>query len=237
VSRFIRTIVPALVLFLMLVTAADAGPAWRELGEYNGAALPAPGFKAGCEGKTPAEATCKAIAHLTGYQTQIGTHRNPYKINHRGKITALTVRLGNPTKSQLKFFTTNFGAPTVRLSVLGKPRHDVRHHTDLRLVAQSEVIDVTHYLGSTTTFVLSSSVTVPAGSTIALTVPSWAPVFTINRPKDETWRASTPTKNCENSAVQSAHQTIGSVKFYDCFFKTARLLYHATFLRDPKQTK
>jgi hypothetical protein len=37
--------------------------------------------------------------------------------------------------------------------------------------------------------------------------------------------------------VQSAHQAIGSVKFYDCFFKTARLLYHATFLRDPKQTK
>jgi hypothetical protein len=229
-----------LVLFLMLATAADAGPAWREIGEYKDAPLPGPGFKKGCEGSNPAKAKCKAIAHLTGYQTQFGSHRNKYVVNHRGKITALTLRLGNPTKDQLKFFTTNFGAPTVRLSVLkgqGK-RHDVRGHTDLRLVGQSEAIDVSKYLGSRhVTFVLANSVPVPAKSTIALTVPTWAPVFTINRPKNETWRASTPKGKCEDAGIQSAHQTVGSVKFYDCFFKGARLLYTATFLRDPPQTK
>jgi hypothetical protein len=226
------------VLFLMLVTAADAGPAWREIGEYKDSPLPAPGFKKGCEGSKPSNAKCKAIAHLTGFQTQFGSHRNKYTVNHRGKITALTLRLGNPTKDQLKFFNTNFGNPTVRLSVLKKPRHDVRHHTDLRLVSQSEVIDVSKYLGSKrVTFVLANSVVVPAHSTIAITVPTWAPIFTINRPKNETWRASTPKGKCEDASIQSAHQTIGSVKFYDCFFKGARLLYQATFLRDPKQTK
>src|SRR2546423_81742 len=238
VNRFVRAITPAFVLFLMLATAADAGPAWRELGDYKDSPLPGPGFKKGCEGKTAKDATCKAIAHLTGFQTQFGSHRNKYTVSHRGKITAVTLRLGNPTKDQLKFFNTNFGNPTIRLSVLKKPKHDVRHHTDLRLVSQSEVIDVSKYLGSKhVTFVLANSLVVPAHSTIAITVPTWAPIFTIKRPNNETWRASTPSKDCQNAGIQSAQQAIGSVKYYDCFFKGARLLYQATFLRDPKQTK
>jgi len=237
-ARIIRALTPAFVAFFILATAADAGPAWREIGEYKDSPLPAPGFKKGCEGKTPDKATCKAIAHLTGFQTQFGTHKNKYVVSHRGKITAVTLRLGNPTKDQLKFFNTNFGSPTIRLSVLKKPKHDVRHHTDLRLVSQSEIIDVSKYLGSKrVTFVLANSVVVPAHSTIAITVPTWAPIFTIKRPNDETWRASTPKGKCGDATTQSAHQAVGSVKFYDCFFKGARLLYQATFLRDPRQTK
>src|SRR3954471_12761457 len=117
-ARIVRALTPALVLFLMLVTAADAGPAWREIGEYKDSPLPGPGFKKGCEGKAPDNATCKAIAHLTGFQTRFGSHRNKYVVNHRGKITAVTLRLGNPTKDQLKFFNTAFGSPTGRVAVL-----------------------------------------------------------------------------------------------------------------------
>ena len=240
VNRILRAITPACVLFLMLATAADAGPAWREIGEYKDDPFPGPGFKKGCEGTKPdgSDAKCKAIAHLTGYQTQFGTHKNKYVVNHRGKITALTLRLGNPTKDQLTFFNRAFGNPTVRLSVLKKPRNDVRRHTDMRLVAQSEVIDVSKYLGSKrVTFVLANSLVVPAHSTIAITVPTWAPIFTIKQPRNNTWRASTPKGKCSDASIQSAHQAIGQVQFYDCFFKGARLLYRATFLRDPRQTK
>src|SRR4051812_36836400 len=95
VRRILRVIAPATALFLLLVTAADAGPAWREIGEYKDAGLPAPGFKKGCEGDKKHPTTCKAVAHLTGFQTQFGSHRNKYVVNHRGKITALTLRLGN----------------------------------------------------------------------------------------------------------------------------------------------
>ena len=239
VNRFIRAIIPALAVFLMLVTAADAGPSWRELGAYKDSPLPPPGFKKGCEGTKTKAATCRAVAHLTGYQTRFGSHKNPYVVNNRGKLTAVTVRLGKPTADQLKFFNQAFGSPTIRLSVLKPNKPDVRHHRDLRLVDQSETIDVSKYLGSKeVTFVLSRPLVVPGGppATIALTVPTWAPVFTINRPSNETWRASTPPKACGDASVQSAHQTVGQVKFYDCAFKGARLLYHATFLRDPRKT-
>src|SRR4051794_41943656 len=119
----------------MLATAADAGPAWREIGEYKDAPLPGPGFKKGCEGSNPSKAKCKAIAHLTGFQTQFGSHRNKYVVNHRGKITAVTLRLGEPTKGQLKFFKTKFGDPTIPLSALKKTKHDARDPTHLRLGA------------------------------------------------------------------------------------------------------
>ena len=132
----------------MLATAADAGPSFRELGEYNNAPFPT----AGCP------ANCQAVGHVTGYQVEIGKHKNPYVINHRGKIVALTIKLGKPTAKQTTFFTNLFGGrPTVRLSVLKKPTHDVEAHTDLRLVGQSEVFDLTNYLGSTPTFALPSA--------------------------------------------------------------------------------
>jgi hypothetical protein len=226
----------------MLATAAAAGPAWRELGDYKDSPMPGPGFKKGCGGKKAdgSDATCKVVAHLTGYQTRFGRHKNPYVLNNRGKITAVTLRLGNPTADQLKFFNNSFGPPTIRLAVLKPNKPDIRHHRDLRLADESETIDVSKYLGSkSVTFVLSRPLVVHGGppATVAITVPTWAPIFTINRPKDETWRASTPSKACSDSTVQSAQQTIGSVKFYDCAFKNARLLYQATFLRDPRQTK
>jgi hypothetical protein len=227
VSRFLRAIPPAFVLFLMLATAADAGPSFRELGEYADSPFPA----AGCP------KSCQAVGHVTGYQVEMGKHKNPYVINHRGKIVALTIKLGKPTAKQTTFFTNLFGGrPTVRLSVLRKPTHDVKHHTDLRLVAQSDVIDLTNYMGSTPTFALPSALVVPARSTIALTVPTWAPAFAVNAGKDHAWRSSRLKKDCGGTS-QRAQQFVGSISYYDCFYRGPRLLYTATFLRDPKQTK
>jgi hypothetical protein len=213
----------------MLATAADAGPAFRELGEYKDKPFPA----AGC----PAKDTCQAVGHVTGYQVEIGKHKNPYAINHRGKIVAFTIKLGNPTKSQTAFFTNLFGGrPTARLSVLRKPKPDTRHHVDLRLVGQSEVFDLTNYMGSTPTFALSTALVVPAGSTIALTVPTWAPAFAVNAGKDNAWRSSRLKGDCGGTS-QRAQQGVGTISFYDCFYRHPRLLYNATFLRDPTPTK
>jgi hypothetical protein len=227
VSRFLRAITPAFALFLLLATAADAGPSFRELGEYNNAPFPA----AGCP------ASCQAVGHVTGYQVEIGKHKNSYAINHRGKIVALTIKLGKPTAKQTAFFTNLFGGrPTARLSVLKRPTHDVKHHTDLRLVGQSEVIDLTNYMGSTPTFALSTALVVPAHSTIALTVPTWAPAFAVNAGKDHAWRSSRLKGDCGGTS-QRAQQSVGVVSYYDCFYRGPRLLYTATFLRDPKTTK
>ena len=179
---------------------------------------------------------CQAIGHVTGYQVQMGKHKNPYVIGHDGKIVAFTIRLGKPDAQQTQFFVNLFGgAPKARLALLKKPKADKRGTNDLRLLGQSEVFDLSNYLGSTPTFVLSKPLKVDAGSTLAITVPTWAPAFAINLGSDEAWRSSRPKSDC-NGTSQTAHQKVNKVRSYDCFYRTARLLFTASFVPDPKPT-
>jgi hypothetical protein len=116
-----------------------------------------------------------------------------------------------------------------------KPKADKRGTRDLKILDQSQVFDLSRYLGSTPTFTLSKPLRVDAGSTLAITVPTWAPAFAINLGDDEAWRSSRPKTDC-NGTSQSAVDKVGKTGYFDCFYKTARLLFSATFVPDPKPT-
>jgi hypothetical protein len=225
VRRIRYALIPALALFLLVVGAAIASSV-REVGEYSDPPLP----QAGCP------QNCQAVGHVTGYQVQIGSHKNPYVIRRNGKIVAFTIRLGKPDAQQTTFFTNLFGGkPQARLTLLKKPKSDKPTGNVLKLLGQSELFDLSKYLGSTPTFTLSKPLEVKAGSTLAITVPTWAPAFAINLASDEAWRSSRPKSDC-NGTSQAAEQTVGTVHAYDCFYRTARLLYTATFVPDPTPT-
>jgi hypothetical protein len=227
VKRIRTALIPALALAALGVGAASAeASSVREVGDYKDVPMP----QAGCP------LSCQAVGHVTGYQVQIGTHKNPYVIHHDGNIVAFTIRLGKPDTSQTQFFTNLFGGtPQARLALMKKPKADKRGTTDLKILDQSQLFDLSKYLGSTPTFTLSKPLRVHAGSTLALTVPTWAPAFAINLGDDEAWRSSRPKKDC-NGTSQSAVDKIGTTGYFDCFYKTARLLFSATFVPDPKPT-
>jgi hypothetical protein len=226
VRRLLHVLIPAFALLLLAAGSAHGANRIREIGGYP--QLPFP--KAGCP------SNCQAVGHVSGYQVQIGSAKNPYMVNRNGKIVAFTIRLGKPDAQQTQFFTNLFGgAPQARLSLLKKPRRDKKMTNDLKLLAQSEVFDLANYLGSSPTFALDKPLVVQAGSIVALTVPTWAPAFAINLGADQAWRSSRPKNDC-NGTSQVAQQTTGSVRSYDCFYRTARLLYSATFIPDPKPT-
>jgi hypothetical protein len=225
VKRIRHALIPALALFLLAAGAAIASSA-REVGDYSDVPLPPAGCPTGCQ----------AIGHVTGYQVQVGTHKNPYVITRNGSIVAFTIRLGKPDATQTTFFTNLFGGkPQARLTLLKRPKSDQRGGNPLKVLAQSEIFDLTKYLGSTPTFTLSKPLAVTAGSTLAITVPTWAPAFAINLGTDEVWRSSRPANDC-NGTTQAAQQTVGTTHPYDCLYKTARLLYTATFVPDPTPT-
>src|SRR3954468_15716023 len=72
--------------------------------------------------------SCQAIGGLTGFQVQIGSHKNPYLITQPGKIVALTLRLGQPNANQLQYFTNLFGGqPQARVTILQQIRSTRRH--------------------------------------------------------------------------------------------------------------
>ncbi|MEA2458785.1 MAG: hypothetical protein QOC95_1757 [Thermoleophilaceae bacterium] len=198
----------------------------KEIGEFADTPVP----DAGCP------ANCQAIGHVTGYQVQIGTHKNPYLIAQPGKIVAFTMKLGKPDAQQTQFFTNLFGgAPQARLTILKKPKKDKPKTNDLTLTQQSGVWNLSSYLGSTPTFTLGKPLHVYPGAIVAITVPTWAPAFAINLGADQAWRSARPKNDC-NGTSQVAQQTAGTTTSYDCFYRTARLLYTVTFIPDPKPT-
>jgi len=182
VSRIRTALIPAVAAAGLLAAAGAAqASSVREIGDYKDVPLP----QAGCP------LSCQAIGHMTGYQVQIGSHKNPYVIHRDGNIVAFTIRLGKPDTQQTQFFTNLFGGtPQARLTLMKKPKADKRGTRDLKVLGQSQVFDLSRYLGSTPTFTLSKPLPVDAGSTLAITVPTWAPAFAINLGDDQAWRSS-----------------------------------------------
>ena len=221
--QIVRRFVPAIAAALTLLAAAPAGAAVRELGVPTGQALPAPACPANCE----------VLARVTGYQVQVGRARNPYQITRKGTIVAFTVRLGKPSATDTRGFQSLFGAQSqVRLSIL----HLGRRQRQATLKAQSPVVNVNRYFGSSPTFALAKPIKVGPRDVVALTIPSWAPVFAVGLGADNAWRAPRNPNDCEDLETPATHQTLKSVRRYQCFYRTARPLYSATFIPDPRQT-
>jgi hypothetical protein len=220
--QVVRRIFPALVLLVLLAVAAPAGASSaRELGIVSGEKFQEPACPADCQ----------AIGRVSGYQVQIGKRRNPYKVGRKGRITAFTVALAKPNRRQMRFFENLYGiTPKVRISVL-KPERKGRR---AKLVAQSGTFNVKPYLGSTPTFALKESLVVPKGAIVALTVPTWVPAFSVGLGKSYAWRARRNSTACEDFEQPAAHLTLDTIRTYGCLYRTARLLYSATFVPDPK---
>jgi hypothetical protein len=182
---------------------------------------------------------CEAAVRVTALQgREAGGRKNPYYIRRDGYIVAFTVQLSKPSDEQIAFFNDNFGTtPQVRLSVLR--RGDTRKtRLNYRLISQSDVYDVDKYLGSSPTFVLDPPMRVKKTNWIAITVPTWAPIFANNLTNSDWWRSSRAKDNCEppKSLDQFAMETLREVSVFGCTYHKASLLYTATYVPNPQPT-
>jgi hypothetical protein len=213
----------------VLALAAPAGATVQEIGQPPDALFSA----ASCPD------SCQAIGGMTGFQVQIGAHKNPYVITQPGKIVALTVRLGKPNANQQQYFTNLFGGqPQARVTILGLVHSTHGHRVPrwtYQITAQSEVFNLAPYLGSDPSFALAKPLSVKKGQTVALTVPTWVPAFGVGMGQDQAWRSSRSAKSC-NGTTQAAQQTVKSQHPYQCFYRTARLLYSVSLVVSPTPT-
>jgi hypothetical protein len=182
---------------------------------------------------------CEAAVRVTAIQGRAsGGPKNPYYIRRDGYIVAFTVQLATPNAEQVNFFNSNFGSPAqVQLSVLrrGETR---RTRLNYRLVAESDMFRVDQYLGSSPTFVLEEPLRVRKTNWIALTVPTWAPLFANNLSRSNWWRSSRAKQSCEppRSLRQFAMEDLRDVNVFGCTYHGARLLYTATYVPDNRPT-
>jgi hypothetical protein len=199
----------------------------------------------GAGGSPPAASNCPndpcvAAYQVTAYQGRSGTLRNPFVVPRTGKIVAFTVSLGKLTPSQIEFFNGRFGDdPQVQLAILrrSKRKGKLGNH---RLMRQSEVYDVSRFLGSSPTFALDEPLVVGKGTRVALTVPTWAPVLdTVDLTGTDWWRASRAKDECgkdDKLSPPSVQDEVGEIVDYKCTYFKSRLLYSATYIPDPKPT-
>jgi hypothetical protein len=185
---------------------------------------------------------CRVEGHVSGFQVNAGGVPEPYLVPFDGKIVAWSIALARPsreasakTTDEVGFFNEFLGSPSkARIGVLRRlegskpPRY--------KLVRQSPLVILNPYFGSTPVFALEHPLSVVQGQIVALTVPTWAPMFAFNVSETNTWRGSRAPGHCSSKEdIQTGHpqQGVGKVKTYGCFYSSARLLYTATIVKEP----
>ena len=181
---------------------------------------------------------CQAVGRVTGYQGRGGAVAKPFVIPRSGKVIAFTVRLGAPDANQQKFFDDLYGGPPkVQLSILRRTEKKGKMTLTHRVVGQSPQFDVSSLLGSAPTFVLDKPLDVSKNLIVALTVPTWAPAFSVGLKRDHWWRSSRTKGKCDNVSQKAQLIKMRSMKVFGCTYFTARLYYTATYVPDNKATK
>ena len=222
----ILLLISAVSLALALAPAASARVV--EVG-----AVPNSAVKPSC----PAD-PCEAAVRVTAIQGPGGGRKNPYYIRRDGYIVAFTVQLSKPSDEQMASSTTT-SARRRRCGSRWCAAGDTRKtRLNYRLVSQTDLFDVDRYLGSTPTFVIDPPLRVKKTNWIAITVPTWAPMFANNLTSSDWWRSSRAKGNCEppDSLEQFALQVLRKVSVFGCTYHGARLLYSATYIPDPHPT-
>jgi len=185
---------------------------------------------------------CRVEGHVTGFQSIADGIPRPFEAPFEGKNVAWSITLSKPSTVETKtttdetgFFNDFFGTPSeARIGVL-RPVEDSKP-PQYKLVRQSPIEVLNPYFGSTPVFALDHPLTVLKGQVVALTVPTWAPMFAFNVSADNTWRGSRLPEHCiARDDIQGGHpqQGVGKVKTYGCYYSNARLLYTATLVKKP----
>jgi hypothetical protein len=183
---------------------------------------------------------CRVEGHVTGFQAMAGGVVAPYEAPFEGKIVAWSITLARPsrkesdtTSDEIAYFNDFLGSPSeARIGVL-RPVEDSKP-PKYTLVRQSPLQILNPYFGGKVIFALEHPLTVLQGQVIALTIPTWAPMFAFNVSGENTWRGSRLPDHCSNRAdIQAGHpqQGVGKTKVYGCYYSNARLLYTATLVK------
>ena len=185
---------------------------------------------------------CRVEGHVTGFQAIAGGVEKPYEVPFDGKIVAWSITLAKPSKvesdtttDEVGFFNDFLGEPSMaRIGIL-RPVEGSKP-PKYTLVRQSPLKILNPYFGTTPIFALEHPLSVLQGQIVALTVPTWAPMFAFNVSSDNTWRGSRlPEKCASKEDIQNGNpqQGVGKTKTYGCYYSNARLLYTATLVKKP----
>jgi hypothetical protein len=191
---------------------------------------------------------CRATGRMTGFQVQQlkqadgdSVREFPTKVRKRNSwLVAFSLKLGNPSDEQKRFFNRLWGKPAqARVSILDpEPKKGDRRNRRqrYRLHNQSQAFDLAPFFGKKAWFVLRERMHVAKGQIVALTLPTWAPVLATDLRAKERWRSSRDPDHCDDVERQVARQKVGRLRDYRCVHTTARLLFTALIVPKTRES-
>jgi hypothetical protein len=185
---------------------------------------------------------CLVEGHVTGFQSMADGIAKPFEAPFEGKVVAWSISLSRPSSKktdmridEVSAFDELLGKPSeARIAIL-RPVPKTKP-PEYKLVRQGPTQILNPYFGTTPIFTLDHPLVVLKGQIVALTVPTWAPMFAIELSPEDKWRGSRQANHCiEQKDIEDGRpqQAIGSTKKYGCFYREARLLYTATLVKKP----
>jgi hypothetical protein len=199
----------------------------------------------GATGRTPhplCPKNCRATGSVTGFGVMADGKKGLYKVPANGHIVAWSVQLSKPTDAQLNGFgdifkDKKFGtAPVAKLGVLKKKGKKSRY----TLAKQTPTVELDRNLGSKPVFVLRKPLKVQKGRQMALTLPTWGPLYKDGlSTRKNAWKASRKSGACSAEEVPDAkpHLRKGTTRTYGCKLTGERVLYWAYFVPSKKKSK
>jgi hypothetical protein len=169
----------------------------------------------------------------------------PTTVKAAGEIVAFTVGLAQitatPTVSaheQIHNLDATYGGVTLAGITVLKGGKGTAGNRPWTVEAVSSFEHLQPYLGYTVEFPLATPIQVTKGETVALTVPTWAPVLSYDlNGKKFAYRQSRKT-NCKfPGAFEDAQTVIGETTPYKCDYAGTRVEYDVTEVLDAPRPK
>jgi hypothetical protein len=245
----------------MLATAASAGiaaalvPAAATAQVIELGATKSPLIAPVCP-TTVSAANCKIVlTQVTGLETIRDGSDYPTTVKKAGVIVAFTLGLSRldsnaaTAKSDISFLDGKYGGTTQAAITVLKPvgKRNLRRW---QVTAESPLFHLQPYLGNVAQFPLAASLGAPGtppmaaplpvakGDTIALTVPTWAPVLTFGLDTKSFAYRQSRKANCQNPAsTEQGQLLIGASTQYLCDYTGTRIEYSATEVTTPVPPK
>lgn len=186
---------------------------------------------------------CKIVlTQVTAFESIRDSVVNPTMVKQPGAVVGFTLGIsGLSTKkstanADITYLNSRYGSPAeVELTVL-RPIGP-RALFGWSVAAQSQPVEVLPYLGSVVQFPLLQALAVVPGEVLGVTVPTWAPILSINVTGSQFAYRQDRSTGCTDSPAGLAQFLIGQQATYKCAYPGTRIEYGATEITSPAPTR
>ena len=193
---------------------------------------------------TISPANCTIIlTRSTALETIRDGTNYPTTATQPGEIVAFTVGLSSLSTNlttahkEVAALDHAYGGTTQAAVAVLKP---IGAHKlfEWQLQAVSPVVHLQPYLGSVTQFPLSTPLPIAVGDTVALSVPTWAPVLSIGLAAKQFAYRQSRKSNCGSPAgIDQAMFTLQVTNVFGCDYTGTAVEYSATEITNPVPPK